>query len=401
MKTFKYILIPIIIFISYLPLPACTSFAVYGDKIFYGMNFDYPQVELQFSIIHYEGMKVFQSHFIENGNLATVCGMNDCGVFSSIQMLYPQVTSWPEGKENEINLYEAYILALLQVDSLQEAITYIDTTGTRVIHINGSSLHDFFADKYKNACVLEVGAENNLFTHMENDFIVMTNFPNNQFIGKPLEQISGVGADRYKTAFQYIQTNKNTFSFENGIETLSKTMQTSGGYPTQVSLLFDPVNNEVYVILKRDFNKIWKVSVNNETIETFSGFDQYKKMPLTSEGILASQLQSTTSINDNQNLIPGTFKLEQNYPNPFNPQTTISFSIPEGNKVTLKVYNLLGNEISTLINEYKNAGKYSINFSAKGGSASGGDALNLSSGIYFYKLEAGSFTAVRKFILVK
>jgi hypothetical protein len=290
-----------------------------------------------------------------------------------------------------MDLYEAYILALLQVDSIQEALDYIHLTGKKIIHVNSTTLHDFFSDKTKNACVLEVGSEQNLITSIENDFIIMTNFPNSQFAGSPLDQISGVGADRYKKAFQYIQANKDNFSFENGIETLRRTIQNSGGFATQVSLLFDPVNNEAYIMLKRNFNQIWKVSIIDETIETFSGFDQNVKIALTSSGTLASELQNMNPVNGSQGFIPGTFKLEQNYPNPFNPKTTISFSIPEVNKVTLKLYNLLGNEVATLVNEYKNPGKYSIEFNGS----------NMTSGVYMYSLNAGNFTAVKKLVLVK
>jgi hypothetical protein len=100
---------------------------------------------------------------------------------------------------------------------------------------------------------------------------------------------------------------------------------------------------------------------------------------------------SFTPIKETSGTLNKDFHLFQNYPNPFNPKTTISFTIPEGNNVTLKVYNILGNEIKTLLNEYKNAGKYSVYF----------DASALSSGIYMYSLKAGDFTAVRKLVLVK
>jgi hypothetical protein len=95
------------------------------------------------------------------------------------------------------------------------------------------------------------------------------------------------------------------------------------------------------------------------------------------------------------------YSLSNNFPNPFNPSTTIKYSIPQGINVTLKVYDILGNEVATLIDEYKPAGKYEVEFSAKGGSASGGNAYNLTSGIYFYRLNAGSFTATRSMILLK
>lgn len=88
---------------------------------------------------------------------------------------------------------------------------------------------------------------------------------------------------------------------------------------------------------------------------------------------------------------PVSYSLKQNYPNPFNPVTKISFSIPKQGFVTLKIYDILGNEVSTLVNENRNAGNYDIEFK--------GD--NLSSGVYYYKLESGGFTDIKKMTLIK
>ena len=89
--------------------------------------------------------------------------------------------------------------------------------------------------------------------------------------------------------------------------------------------------------------------------------------------------------------VPVEYKLTQNYPNPFNPSTMIEFSIVNPEFVTLKVYNILGQEVATLVNEMKNPGNYSVRF----------DASNLSSGVYIYKLQTESYTATRKMILQK
>lgn len=102
--------------------------------------------------------------------------------------------------------------------------------------------------------------------------------------------------------------------------------------------------------------------------------------------------------------LPDDFYLSQNFPNPFNPATKISFVIGnlEGNSVvTLKVYDLTGNEVATLVNEELGAGKYQVEFSATGVSSSGGNNSQLSSGIYFYELKAGSFIQSRKMLLLK
>ncbi|MBZ0182105.1 MAG: endonuclease [Melioribacteraceae bacterium] len=89
--------------------------------------------------------------------------------------------------------------------------------------------------------------------------------------------------------------------------------------------------------------------------------------------------------------LPATFALEQNYPNPFNPITSIEYSVPSNEYVTLKVYDVLGNTVSILVNENKEAGKYNVSF----------DGSNLTSGIYFYSINAGGFTQVKKMMLVK
>jgi outer membrane protein assembly factor BamB len=85
------------------------------------------------------------------------------------------------------------------------------------------------------------------------------------------------------------------------------------------------------------------------------------------------------------------YDLEQNYPNPFNPSTTIRYEIPELSFVTLKIYDVLGNEVATLVEEEKQTGKYETEF----------NAVNLPSGIYFYRLQTGSFVETKKMILLK
>jgi hypothetical protein len=88
---------------------------------------------------------------------------------------------------------------------------------------------------------------------------------------------------------------------------------------------------------------------------------------------------------------PSVFELAQNYPNPFNPSTTIRYSLAQAGNVRLTVYNTLGQEVTTLLDEFKDSGNYEINF----------DAINLSSGVYLYKLEAPNFVQIKKMIVNK
>ena len=102
-------------------------------------------------------------------------------------------------------------------------------------------------------------------------------------------------------------------------------------------------------------------------------------------------------------LAPQEFALFQNYPNPFNPSTKISYQIPVTNHVSLKVYDAIGNEVATLVNSNQSAGNYTVSFNTNNGKN------NLSSGVYFYRLEAhqkdggqaGSFVSIKKLILIK
>jgi Secretion system C-terminal sorting domain/Serine aminopeptidase, S33 len=132
-------------------------------------------------------------------------------------------------------------------------------------------------------------------------------------------------------------------------------------------------NPFVLPVLNNGYNYIY---LNNKS---------YIDLPVVNSGLEADANETEG------NLSPYTFELEQNYPNPFNPLTMINFEVPSKDLVTLKVFDMLGKEVKTLVNDERNAGRYSISF----------DGMNLSSGVYFYKLTAGSFNDTKKMILVK
>jgi hypothetical protein len=104
-----------------------------------------------------------------------------------------------------------------------------------------------------------------------------------------------------------------------------------------------------------------------------------------------TKYQMLTSVEDNEKLFPTSFTLNQNYPNPFNPTTYIKYGLSKNQHVTLKIFNMLGKEVTTLVDEVKPAGYHQVQF----------HAANLPSGIYFYKITAGSFVETKKMILIK
>ncbi len=119
-------------------------------------------------------------------------------------------------------------------------------------------------------------------------------------------------------------------------------------------------------------------------IKSFMG-DNYSAYESTLTGVIVTDVEKI------DNDIPKSYFLSQNYPNPFNPSTIIRYQLPVKSKVSLKVYDILGKEVASLVNEEQSAGNYKINFSFS----------NLASGIYFYRIQAGKFTQSKKMILLK
>ncbi len=104
-----------------------------------------------------------------------------------------------------------------------------------------------------------------------------------------------------------------------------------------------------------------------------------------------TDLLNVTSISSNHSNIISQYEIGQNYPNPFNPSTIINYEIPKSSLVTLKVYDVLGREVATLVNEEKQAGRYNVTFNAS----------KYSSGVYFYRITAGDFSQIKKMVLLK
>ncbi len=169
------------------------------------------------------------------------------------------------------------------------------------------------------------------------------------------------------------------------------------------SITFDPTGN-IYIAVNNNIY-IHTASASSWTlfygypVGTEINFIYYDDLLVGTGTGLYVHPGKTTGIKSRNNLAPLDFELKQNYPNPFNPTTTIEYSVPDFVKmneaaprlVELKIYDVLGREVRTVVSKIQKPGNYSVQF----------DADKLPSGIYFYKLKAGSFTAVKKMILLK
>jgi photosystem II stability/assembly factor-like uncharacterized protein len=132
-------------------------------------------------------------------------------------------------------------------------------------------------------------------------------------------------------------------------------------------------------------------SSTTQDLNSIHSFDGVNAWAVGNSGVITSNYSPTTSIDETNQTIPGTFEVKQNFPNPFNPATVISWQSTQGANTTLKIFNLLGNEVAVLVNEFKPAGSYSVNF----------DASGLSSGVYVYSLQVNGITSSKKMTLLK
>ena len=119
--------------------------------------------------------------------------------------------------------------------------------------------------------------------------------------------------------------------------------------------------------------------------------DIYKPALEAFATLTASLLNIPSAINDGKSIVPELTKLHQNYPNPFNPKTTINYELPITNEIELSIYNLLGKKVATLVSEKQPAGRYQVEW----------DASQLASGVYFYRLDSGKFSDIKKMVLIK
>ncbi len=143
---------------------------------------------------------------------------------------------------------------------------------------------------------------------------------------------------------------------------------------------------------KEFFINFSSVTVQNSSSLTSSNnrYAKYEIIDSSFSGVL-KPFPEPTSVKDNKMSTPLVFSLSQNYPNPFNPSTTIEYQIPKSSHVILKVFDVLGNQVAQLVDKNETAGKYSVRFNSS----------KLSSGVYFYRIDAGDFVQTKKLIVLK
>ena len=203
---------------------------------------------------------------------------------------------------------------------------------------------------------------------------VATNAPPQPVAGSPLNGVPIAGNNVNLSWYQPVAPIENqTFVVE-----VSKTANFA-----EVTVINDISKSNVFVDNLENGTYYWRVKGVNS-----NGTSHY------SSNVGKFNVGTITSVENEE--IPSTFNIEQNYPNPFNPETIIKFSLPEAEFVTLKIYNMLGQEVITLIQEQKNLGNHSVVWNGKDNRGN-----QLASGTYIYRITAGEFNSTKKMVLIK
>jgi len=183
-------------------------------------------------------------------------------------------------------------------------------------------------------------------------------------------------------------------------DTSSQTITTFLWHSTYSLNLYDQIEYELLIASDEQFNNLVlrasEIIDTTYSIQLQNGKYFWKVKSYTSSStytfsnVMSFVVNIPTDVNSEKDT-PFEFYLDQNFPNPLNPSTTIKYSIPKSSQVTLKIFNTLGEELETLVNEDKPVGTYEVNW----------NAANLPSGVYFYRLQAGDFVETKKMILIK
>ncbi len=271
---------------------ACTAFAVYSHETWFGMNFDYPpESDIRFCLSDPSDCTVFTMEFYVTDRMTWVstAGMNEYGLFASLQYQYPMIEGIPSPQEDQLYLYQLFGMALSECISLGEVVSIINSA--ELINLRDLTLHALIADASGNALIAEAGDEENLISMIDDNWIIMTNFKNADFTGLPPEEIVGVGDERYRRALAFIEDNYAGFGVTEALKTLQAAVNDDPVWGTKASMAFDPADRVVYIGIDGNFQRIWKLSIDDRILQTWLGFIKNRSVQIGENGISVMELR--------------------------------------------------------------------------------------------------------------
>lgn len=266
----------------------CTSFVVYADRPLYGMNFDFPDVELKFEIRSGQWGKGFYLCFLWDGRSPAVSGVNAAGLFSAAQILVAPFEVVTRADETLVSPSEVFTRALDTGQRVDDVLKIL--AGRRLGYTTERKGHQLYADRFGEACVLEPGPERDLIYRYQGPFAVMANSPIRREMDRAARHRTRLGVDRYQVATQFLEGRWADFTWDDGFELLERTALCRGRFRTQCSMVCDPLAGQIYLTLGRNFKQVWKVHIQSAEVESFSGFGQQRRLPMAQGAVTSTEL---------------------------------------------------------------------------------------------------------------
>ncbi len=264
----------------------CTSFVLYSDKTYIGMNFDISDRPIKICFKENNQFLILQK---DRGSFFPAFGINKNGIFMNLLMVEPNEKGKYRRGKNCVHISKIFDDVLAEQISLDKLDTLLQEK--TIVNVPNISVHSMVVAKDRRAYIIEPGRTNINFKTFDKDFMVLTNFPLSDFIDQDNVNETGVGADRYMLCSKMLLDNQNSFDVDYGFSILDATSQTSGDYPTQLSMLAVPEDEIIYFTIKRSFEKRFAFSFANNTLQSLKGFTQQQDTIITKKGVLFSELE--------------------------------------------------------------------------------------------------------------
>jgi len=264
----------------------CTSFVLYAEKTYIGMNFDISERPIMLQFKEEGQFLILQK---EGNNFLPAFGTNRAGTFMNLLMVEPNEAGvYRRGKDyiHIIKIFDHLLGGQLDVDTL--AILLHEK---KVVNVPNLSVHSMIVMKDRHAWVIEPGRSTITLSPTGKNFLALTNFPLSDFVDQEYTAVAGGGAERYKICYQSLLENQHAFTLEQGFSILEKTAQTGGDFPTQFSMIIVPEDQVVYFSIKKDFSRRYVFSFADQLIRAGTGLTQPHQLILNPKGVLLSELE--------------------------------------------------------------------------------------------------------------
>ena len=265
----------------------CTSFVVHSDKTIIGMNFDISQRPIKLALID-EQFIIFQKN---EGRFLPALGCTKSGIFMNLLSVVPNEAGVYRRGKNCVHMIKFFSDVLAEKLELTELQKYVDEN--IIVNVPNYSVHSMITGNNQKTFIVEPGR---LCTERTKKFTVLTNFTFSTLLNADYKNVKGTGSERYKRAYEEINKNVDSFNLDSGFSVLQKTAQYQGDFPTQLSIIFIPVEETVYFTLNGDFEKVFAFSFLTKQIVGKIGFQTNHVFKLSKKGVLLSELEQQDGV---------------------------------------------------------------------------------------------------------